>query len=172
LSHIKAAYKLTREEFKNTFDCHFDSVRNYIYYRSGDKELASDVAQETFIRYWEKNSEQLNGNGKIKGLLFKIAGDIFISDYRKKKVAMKYPATKNTEEFSHSPEEQLTYKEMLTCYENALTNLPEKQRVVFLLNRMDGLKYHEIATNLGLSVKAVEKRMKNALAFLRHAIGN
>jgi len=172
LSHIKVNETLTREEFKQTFDNHFESVRNYVYYRSGDKELASDVAQDTFMRYWEKMSDQVNGTGNVKGLLFKIAGDIFISDYRKKKVAMKYPALINMEEFSHSPEEQLTYKEMLIAYENALANLPEKQRVVFLLNRMDGLKYHEIAMNLGLSVKAVEKRMKNALAFLRQAIIN
>ena len=162
--------QLTREEFKNTFDSHFESVRNYIYYRSGDKELASDVAQETFLRYWEKMSGKVNGNENVKGLLFKIAGDIFISSYRKSRVAMKYPVLRSKEEFNQSPEEQLTYKEMLISYEKALADLPDKQRVVFLLNRMDGLKYNEIALNLGLSVKAVEKRMKNALEFLRKAI--
>jgi RNA polymerase sigma-70 factor (ECF subfamily) len=57
-------------------------------------------------------------------------------------------------------------------YENALATLPEKQRTVFLLHRMDGLKYHEIASNLGLSVKAVEKRMKFALEYLRKALNN
>jgi RNA polymerase sigma factor (sigma-70 family) len=170
LSHLKVNAILTREEFKNTFDSHFESVRNYIYYRSGDKELASDVAQETFMKYWEKRSEHENGNGHVKGLLFKIAGDLFISSYRKKIVAMKYPVLINKEEFSHSPEEELTYKEMVISYEKALTDLPDKQRVVFLLNRMEGLKYREIALNLGLSVKAVEKRMKNALEFLRRAI--
>lgn len=163
---------MTKEEFKDTFDSHFESVRNYIYYRSGDKELASDVAQDTFMRYWEKMSGQANENENTKGLLFKIAGDIFISNYRKTRVTLKYPVKINREGFSHSPEEQLTYKELLISYENALANLPEKQRTVFLLNRMDGLKYHEIASSLGLSIKAVEKRMKNALAFLRKAIGN
>ena len=161
---------MTKEEFKNTFDAHFESVRNYIYYRSGDKELANDIAQETFIRFWEKMSVKENGTENLKGFLFKISGDIFISSYRKKKVAMNYPATIRHEEFSLSPEEQLTYKEMVINYENALTNLPEKQRVVFLLSRMDGLKYHEIAVNLGLSVKAVEKRMKNALDHFRKAM--
>lgn len=163
---------MTREEFKQTFDAHFESVRNYVYYRSGDKELASDVAQDTFLRYWEKSSAKVYDHVNVKGLLFKIAGDIFVSSYRRKKTAMKYPALISKEEFGHSPEEQLTYKEMLASYEKALINLPEKQRVVFLLNRMDGYKYHEIAKDLGLSVKAVEKRMKNALEFLRKAVGN
>ena len=161
---------MTREEFKNTFDNHFEAVRNYIYYRSGDKELASDVAQETFMKYWEKMSGKVEGTGNMKGLLYKIAGDIFISSYRKKKISMKYSVLINNEEFYHSPEEQLTYKELTKSYENALTKLPEKQRVVFLLHRMEGLKYHEIALNLGLSIKAVEKRMKNALEFLRKSI--
>ncbi len=115
-------------------------------------------------------SAKETGDGNIKGFLYKIAGDLFISSFRKRKVSMKYPAAINNEEFYHDPQEQLTYKELIKAYENALANLPEKQRVVFLLNRMDGLKYHEIAVNLGLSIKAVEKRMKNALEFLRKAI--
>ena len=48
--------------------------------------------------------------------------------------------------------------------------MPEKQRVVFLMSRIDNLKYAEIADQLGLSVKAVEKRMKKALEFLRNEI--
>jgi RNA polymerase sigma factor (sigma-70 family) len=161
---------LTREEFKNIFENHFDSIRNYIYYRSGDKELASDIAQETFIKYWEKKSGEDDRKGNIKRLLYKIAGDLFVSAYRKKKVSMKYPVYNHNEGFSHSPEEQLAYAELIKNYENALANLPEKQRVVFLLHRMDGLKYHEIAVNLGVSIKAVEKRMKHALEFLKKSI--
>ena len=160
---------MTREEFKNTFDTHFSSVRNYIYYRSGDKELATDVAQETFMKLWEKHPESVNGS--MKALLFKIAGDIFISQLRKRSVAMKYKAIVVSEELSESPFELMKYKELLRNYEQALQNLPDKQRTVFLLSRMDGLKYFEIADNLGVSVKAVEKRMKNALEYLRKAIG-
>jgi len=161
---------LTREEFKNIFDTHFNSIRNYIYYRSGDKDLATDVAQETFMKLWEKRQELVNGN--IKALLFKIAGDLFISNLRKNNVAMKYRAIVMPEELSESPYDLMHYKELLQNYGKALESLPEKQRSVFLMSRMDGLKYQEISDIVGVSIKAVEKRMKNALEYLRKAIGN
>lgn len=161
---------MTQEEFKNIFDTHFTGVRNYIYYRSGDQDLATDVAQEALITLWEKKSGLVNGN--IKALLYKIAGDILISQLRKRNVAMRYKAKNIDEQFNESPDELLQYKELLTNYERALEALPEKQRTVFLLSRMDGLKYFEIADTLGVSVKAVEKRMKNALEYLRKVIDN
>jgi RNA polymerase sigma factor (sigma-70 family) len=48
-----------------------------------------------------------------------------------------------------------------------IAELPEGAREVFMLNRMDGLKYREIAEMLGISQKAVEKRMHRALTTLR-----
>ncbi len=52
----------------------------------------------------------------------------------------------------------------------ALGKLSEKQRTVFLMSRMDNMKYREIATTIGISVKAVEKRMKYALSFLKNEL--
>jgi len=163
---------LTQEEFKELFDAHFDAIRNYVYYRSGDPELATDIAQDTFMRLWEK--KYLVKPDNIKGLLYKMAGDLFVSSYRRHKLAVnfsikQYHNSRNREE---SPEDQLQYKELEKRYETALRRMPEKQRTVFLMSRMDELKYHEIAANLGLSVKAVEKRMKNALAFLKKTMEN
>ena len=121
------------------------------------------------MRLWEKMPDLVNDN--IKALLYKIAGDIFISHIRRRKVSMNYKAKVLEEEFSQSPHELLRYKELLQTYEKAIESLPEKQRTVFLLSRMEGLKYYEIADNMGVSVKAIEKRMKNALEYLRKAIG-
>ena len=63
--------------------------------------------------------------------------------------------------------EENQFKEKL---ENALNSLPENQRTTFLLNRIDGKKYAEIAEMDGVSVKAIEKRMHLALKSLREQI--
>lgn len=160
---------MTQEEFKILFDKYFDSIRNYIYYRSGNEELATDIAQDSFMKLWEKN---LDFDEKpLKSLLYKIANDLFISKYRRDKVAQKYLLKLQPSVDNHSPEDELAYKELKTKYETALENLSEKQRVVFLMSRTEGLKYQEIADQLELSVKAVEKRMTSALSYLRSALG-
>lgn len=159
---------MTQTQFKEIFDKHFDDVRNYIYYRSGDTALATDVAQETFIKLWEK---QFNIRpNKIKGLLYKISGDLFVSDYRKQKTVMNFKLSRQPEKMEITPEDEFQFNELQNSYSIALGNLPEKQRVVFMMSRMEDLKYHEIAERLEISVKAVEKRMKHALEVLRKAL--
>jgi RNA polymerase sigma-70 factor (ECF subfamily) len=160
---------LTREQFKELFDNHFDAVRNYIYYRSGDGDMATDIAQEVFIKIWEKQPAQYDN---IAGLLFKIARDMFISHYRKEKIIVRFRLNAKAEHDGRSPEDQIMFEEMKDKYEQVLASMPEKQRTVFLMSRMEQLKYHEMAERLGLSVKAVEKRMNLALATLKKAFGD
>ena len=66
----------------------------------------------------------------------------------------------------------LEEKEFNTKLQNAISNLTEAQRIAFLMNRIDGKKYTEIADILGITVKAVEKRIHNALISLRKEIEN
>ena len=161
---------MTQNQFKEIFDKHFDEVRNYIYYRSGDTDLATDVAQETFIKLWEKQFDI--HNKRIKGLLFKIAGDLFVSNYRKQKTVMNFKLSTKAEQMEITPEDEYQYNELQNSYSSALSSLPEKQRIVFMMSRMEDLKYHEIAERLGISIKGVEKRMKHALEFLRKALNH
>jgi RNA polymerase sigma-70 factor (family 1) len=157
--------KLKKEEFKILFETHFEDVRRYILYRSGNEEMATDIAQDTFLRIWEK--QMIVEKKTAKGLLLKIAGDMFISQYRKEKVAFNFFNTFQPNHKSSTPEDEINFQELQKAYDSALKTMPEKQRTVFLMNRIDELKYKEIADQLELSVKAVEKRMSLALDHLK-----
>jgi len=156
---------LKKEAFKTLFETYFEDVRKYVLYRSGNDEMATDIAQDTFMRIWEK---QMTIDPKTaKGLLFKIAGDLFVSHYRKKQVAFNFFNTFQPNHKSTTPEDEINFQELKIAYDTALKTMPEKQRTVFLMNRIDELKYKEIADQLGLSVKAIEKRMSQALDHLK-----
>lgn len=150
------------------FDAYFDSVRSYLFYRGAEKEQASDLAQDVFLRVWEKQMDI--DMKRALGLLYKIAGDMFISQYRREKLELNYKAALENDSVDFSPEDQLRYKELFSRYTKALAALGERHRTVFMMARMDGLKYQEIADRLHLGVKAVEKRMSIALAFLKKAL--
>jgi RNA polymerase sigma-70 factor (ECF subfamily) len=159
---------LTQQEFKVLFENHFAEVRKAVFYRSGDADVATDIAQETFLKIWEKhNSIQLE---KVKGLLFKIANDLYISHHRKEKRSFKFFSNYVFDSESQSPEEEMAFNQLKDSYSTALEKMNEKQRTVFLLSRAENLKYTEIAEMLGISLKAVEKRMTNALGHLRNLL--
>lgn len=157
---------ISKAEFKELFDKYFDAIRTFIFYRCGNTDTASDMAQDIFMKIWEKR-EALNNNN-LKSLLYKMSNDLVISDYRKSKSHVDFEQSMKLQTNKVvSPEEELIFEELTSLYAKALEKMPESQRTVFLMNRNDGLKYHEIAECLNISIKAVEKRMSAALQFLR-----
>jgi RNA polymerase sigma-70 factor (ECF subfamily) len=159
---------LTRAAFKDLFDTYFDAIRGYLYYRSSDQELSTDIAQEVFMKVWEKQMDI--DNPGIKSLLYKMANEQFISQFRKKQTAQTYIDQFQLELAEDTPEAQMMYKELLEQYQSSLSELPEKQRTVFLMSRSEGLTYKEIAERLEISVKAIEKRMSLAINKLKQIL--
>ena len=99
-----------------------------------------------------------------------MAMDLFINHFHHQKRTQKLFENISFDQQDYSPEEILSFEELKEKYELLIEKMPDNQRVVFLMSRIEGLMYKEIADRLGLSVKAVEKRMKNALNYLRTSL--
>ncbi len=159
---------MTKEDFKKIFDQNFDEIRSYVFYRCNDRDLATDIAQECFLKLWEKRDKIRLP--EVKSLLYKMASDLFVNNYNQQKNHQRLFKNITFDEQNYSPEELFSFEQLKEKYESLLLKMPEKQRVVFLMSRLDGLQNKEIAIRLGLSLKAVEKRMTGALGFLRTSL--
>lgn len=161
---------MTEKEYKRIFDRYFDQLRNYVLYCCGDEALSSDIVQECFIKLWKiRNNVKMD---TIASLLYTMASNKLKSEYRHNNVVLQLYVNYQPNQNVTTPEDETISNETRLNLEKAIGNLPEKQRTVFLMSRNDGLKYQEIADCLGISVKAVEKRMSKALQELKAKILN
>ena len=151
--------------FKNLYDRYYDAIRNFLYYKSGNIYLAEDLTQDAFMILWKKR-ESIDPD-KVKSYLYTIANNLFLNEVKHQKVVMKFNQQPVSTTSHETPQYVMEESEFRNKLETAISGLPEKNRVVFLMNRIDKLTYKEIADRLGLSVKAVEKRMHKALLELR-----
>lgn len=154
--------------FKRIFDQFYDGVRNYIYYKTSDIDLAEDIVQDVFLKVWDKRHEVEEET--VKSLLFVMAGNMIKNYYKHRQVTFHFANSSNREEHAEAADFDIQQKEFEIKLQQVLSSMPENSRVVFLMNRMDNLTYNDIAQRLGLSVKAVEKRMHEALRILKDQI--
>ncbi|TPN85297.1 RNA polymerase sigma factor [Aquimarina algicola] len=155
------------------FKKHAKLLRNYMYYKFGDLEQAEDFVQEAFIKLWDNCANV--PIEKAKSYIYTIATNLGISATRHEKVKFKYQnyiSQRKQDITNESPEFIALEKEYMETLKNAIASLPERQREVFLLSRIDKKTYREIAEMSGVSVKAIEKLMHKALLALRKKIGN
>ncbi len=154
--------------FRKIYDTYADNLFGFILYKCGDKDLAKDLVQESFIRLWNNCSKVVYE--KAKPYLFAVGNNLFLDDYAHKKVVLEHQKLGGKTVTEETPEYVLEEQEFLKKLNEAIANLPEKQREVFLMNRIDKKRYKDIAEALDISVKAVEKRMTLALKTLRTQI--
>lgn len=143
------------------------TIFNYIFYKFGNEEKANDAVQEAFVKLWENCAKV--APSKAKSYLYTVANNLYLNVIKAEKVRLKY-ADKSLKSTNESPEFIMEENQFKDKLDKALNSLPDNQRTTFLLNRIDGKKYAEIAQMEGVSVKAIEKRMHLALKSLREKI--
>lgn len=128
---------------------------------------AEDMAQETLMRMMRDPQAAQVAN--IEAYLMTIAGNLLRDRFRRDRtrhVGQHVPIDENVERClteSVSGERVYQDQERLRTFVKHLDELPPRCQQVFLLHRYEGLTYSAIATQLGVSVSAVEKQMMRAL---------
>ena len=131
---------------------------------------AEEIVQEVFLNIWAKK-DRLKLDDEIKPYLFKSVQNLCFNFIEHQKVIDNYYSVievvyKNQKE-DFDTYESVLFTEFQAKVDEAIGSLPEECRKIFRMSREDGLKYTEIASKLGLSVKTVETQMSRALSKLK-----
>lgn len=136
--------------------------------RVRDRSEAEDLTQEVFIRLLRRGD--ITALADIRGYLFETASSVLTDRARRRRSRHSDdhesfdPAVHGHEDFPS--DRVLIGDEALTRVSRALLELPERARTIFILRRMEGLRYQDIAQRLGISLSLVEKQMARAVAYL------
>ena len=153
--------------FKVVYEEYFAKLTQFIFRMSRDEELAKEMAQRTMIKVWEQR-DKIILTTSLKSYLFKVSYHEYLMDLRKKS---KFPNVEDSviEAIDELDEEQ-DNQILLDKIRKEIDNLPPKCREVFILSKIDGLKYKEIALKLNISTKTIENHMTRALKQIREAL--
>jgi RNA polymerase sigma-70 factor (ECF subfamily) len=142
--------------------------------RRAHTDDVDDLIQEVLLRIQKRKAGGAVDN--YEGYLFEVAANVLIDRSRRDKTRRRREHCELTE-FDHpvddiSPERVLQGREKVARILNALNELPDRTRHVFVLARFEGLSYKDIAKRFGISVSAVEKHVMKAFRHLTERLRN
>lgn len=154
--------------FEAVFKNHYERLCGYAYTFLKDEVTSEDIVQEVFIKIWEQRRD-LIGSSQLKFYLFSAVRNNSLTAIAKNKKS----ALVELGEEDASVEIIINMEPADGCIEpkilfaKAMEQLPPKCREVFMLSRLSGHTYKQIADGLGISVKTVENQMGKAIRILR-----
>lgn len=156
--------------FETIFNTYYGSLCLFASQFLGDDAKAEETVQDLFVNLWNKRAK-LEIDRSLKSYLFHAVKNHCLNWIQHTKVRDKH-AERVKERFMREVNESDFFLEvgLSDKIAEAIESLPEKRRQIFKLSREQGLKYQEIADQLGLSVKTVETHMGLALKQLREQL--
>jgi RNA polymerase sigma-70 factor (ECF subfamily) len=141
--------------------CHFS--RKYVK----DKDDCEEIVQGFFMKIWDKRGD-LDITTSVKNYLLSSIRNRCLNYIKHEKIKLGYQA-----EVMKNPNGQIDTTnfimevDLIERIDQSIASLPARRREIFVMSREQGLKYREIADQLGISIKTVETQMGQALKELR-----
>ncbi|MFN7116952.1 MAG: RNA polymerase sigma-70 factor [Saprospiraceae bacterium] len=157
--------------FEELFHTYYGPLCRFAFTLVNSTEAAEEIVSDVFLKVW-RNKENLVIKSSLQSYLFTSVRNQSI-DYLRKVVRLRTLPEEISPEIPSdydSPEERAIWEELELLIENAINALPPQGRKIFRLSRDNGMKYHEIAEHLHISIKTVETHMGRSLKHLRETL--
>ncbi|MEZ4959380.1 MAG: RNA polymerase sigma-70 factor [Saprospiraceae bacterium] len=159
-----------KSALKELFEAHYRAVCAAIHRLVGERGVTEDLAQQVFIRFWEKR-QSITITTSPGAYLHRMAVNEALAFLRTRKNQQPDEITPATPFAPEADvEENFLHGELEQHIHQAIDTLPPRCRAVFQLSRFEELSYQEIADQLDISVKTVEHQIGKALRVLREKL--
>ena len=151
-------------------DRHLNRLHGLAWHMTGDRSQAEDIAQETFLRFWQAAPAwDETGDATILTWLRRVATRLCIDEKRRMR-----PIYTNLVPESTDPtprvDIELVRSETAKRVQDAILDLPERQRAALVLSYYQHLSQKEGAASLGIKEKAYESLLSRAKAALKFSL--
>lgn len=157
--------------FARLFDLHSFKAFRYAYYFLKSKAVCDEVVSDVFISIWN-NRKKVAKINNFEAYLFTLSKNQALTYLTKISRIPEFTYEILPEGMSRfeNPEEKIIANELEKAINEAIENLPEKCKIIFLMAREDKLRHHEIAEILDISEKTVNAQVSNAIKKLYAAL--
>ncbi len=156
---------------KTVFDQYLEPLVQYAFSYIGDKEAAKDVVQQFYVSLW-KNRKHIVPD-TFESYLFVSVRNRSVNYLRDNRKWVSIDQAPRETAYDPEPGHREERQKIIQSYlQSGIASLPKKCKHVFLLTKVEGLTYAEVADELGISVKTVERQMGIALKKLRVYMAN
>lgn len=153
----------TNAQFLQAYDDFADAIFRHCYYRVSDRERARDIMQETFTRTWEYIATRNGQIENIRAFLYRIANNLIIDEYRKKKTNSLDELLDKGFDPGHDEETDIhtaiAAREIIALFDK----LDISYRKVLIMRYIDDIAPKEIADILGESENAISVRLHRGI---------
>jgi RNA polymerase sigma-70 factor (ECF subfamily) len=156
------------KEYEKLFRKYYQPLCHFANRFLKDMDSSEEIVQELFYNIW-KNRESISITSSLKAYLYQSVRNNSLKFIEHLAVRERYSSEmkRQQNEGAGNDSDSVELAELNELIENTLNQLPERCRQIFLLSRYEGLKYHEIAEKLSISIKTVEANMGKALQLFR-----
>lgn len=144
-----------------------EKVLAYFIGRTGSLHDAEDLLQDTFLRLW-RYRKKLNEDYLIEQQIFFFAKSAYI-DYLRRNSKVKKIEVAVSEKPDSTNAEEIFFKQEI---DRLLEALPEFQKKILVMHKVEGYSYKEIAEKLNLTMKSVDNNLSRSLRQLRKIVSS
>lgn len=167
---VEALRQGNQKAMESLFKSYYQRLCSYAHTFLKDSDEAEEAVQQVFIQLWERR-ERMEINTSLQSYLFRAVRNTSLNKIKHGKVRQIYAEEVKSLHAQAEPATTITFaNELQKQIHSAIESLPEQCRLIFKLSRFEELKYAEIATQLGISVKTVENQMGKALKIMREKL--